>query len=526
MQEFTAKYADKIQGVLSGFDRLVFRGSLRKICHPFGMQGYLWATQVPLKEFGKHVNTISGRVKDGALRCMLETGRPVKYLPSSKDDKEKIARSIAREDKVTQGPVCALTCVEPCWGFDIYRNRETKKLDLVQRPRKCLYVYQYWDHPVFGWMNARIETWFPFSIQICMNGREWLARQMDQAGVKYQQADNCFPWISDWEQAQRLMDTQLQANWPQLLDQIAGGLNPLHEEIFRQFPLDYYWSTYQSEWATDISFRKADDLERLYPLFIHHAMTTFRSPDILRFLGKKLTKSGEINQHVEAEVTSDLKRRQEGVRIKHRYNQNSEKLYDKAYATRGAILRAEMTMADPEDFLVYRHTEGDADGPLQWLRMRKGIADLYHRAEVSQKVNTRYLNALASVDDSTSLLELIGPLERPVMRDGKRSRALHPFDEEDRSLLAAIGGGEFIINGFRNKDLQPLLYASKAQTIEEARRRSAATSRKLRLLKAHGLIQKIQKSYRYKLTTKGRQILNALFTAARATVQALLSKAA
>ena len=136
MQEFTAKYADKIQGVLSGFDRLVFRGSLRKICHPFGLEGYLWAVQVPLKEFGKHVNTVSGQVKEGALRCMLEAGRPVRYLPSSKDDKEKIARSIAQQDKVTEGPVCALTSVEPCWGFDIYRNRETKKLDLVQRPRK------------------------------------------------------------------------------------------------------------------------------------------------------------------------------------------------------------------------------------------------------------------------------------------------------------------------------------------------------------------------------------------------------
>jgi hypothetical protein len=323
-----------------------------------------------------------------------------------------------------------------------------------------------------------------------------------------------------------LMDTQLQASWPQLLDQLADGLNPLHEEIFRQFPIDYYWSTYQSEWATDISFRKADDLTRLYPLFVHHAMTTFRSPDILRFLGKKPTQSGEVNQNVKAEVTSDLKRRQEGVRIKHRYNENSEKLYDKAYTTRGAILRAEMTMADPEDFLVYRHTEGDPDGPLDWLRMRKGIADLYHRAEVSQKVNTRYLNALASVDDSTSLLELIGPLEHPVMNNGKRSRALHPFDEEDRCMLAAISGGEFIINGFRNKDLQPLLYTSKAQTIEETRRRSAATSRKLRILKAHGLIQKIQKSYRYKLTAKGRRTLNALFTAARATVETLLSKAA
>src|ERR1700687_2489309 len=74
MQEFTAKYADKIQGVVSGFDRLVFRGSLRKICYPFGMEGYLWAIQVPLKEFGKHVHKVSGQVKDGALRCMLEAG--------------------------------------------------------------------------------------------------------------------------------------------------------------------------------------------------------------------------------------------------------------------------------------------------------------------------------------------------------------------------------------------------------------------------------------------------------------------
>jgi hypothetical protein len=121
---------------------------------------------------------------------------------------------------------------------------------------------------------------------------------------------------------------------------------------------------------------------------------------------------------------------------------------------------------------------------------------------------------------------LIGPLEHPVICNGKPSRALHPFDEEDRSLLAAISGGEFIINGFRNKDLQPLLYASQVQTIKEAKRRSAATSRKLRLLRAHGLIQKIQKSYRYKVTTKGRQILTALFTASRATVETLLPKAA
>jgi hypothetical protein len=526
MNEFTEKYAASIAGTLSGFDRLVFRGSLRKICYPFGMEGYLWANQVSLTGFGSHVNEISGRVKEAALRCVAEAGRTVRYLQSSKDDKEAIARSIAREQKISEGPVCALTCVEPCWGFDIYRNRETKKLDWVQRSRKCLYVYQYWQHPTLGWLNARIETWFPFSIQICMNGRTWLARQMDRAGIRYQQQDNCFPWVADWGQAQRLMNMHLQAKWPELLDGIAHLLNPIHEEIFHRFPLHYYWSTYQSEWATDIVFRKPEDLRRLYPLFVHHAMTTFSSPDVLRFLGKKLTVAGEIPGQVTAEVTSDLKRRQEGVRIKHRYNDNSVKLYDKAYTAVGSVLRAELTMEDPEDFKVYRRPEGNPDSPLAWLRMRKRIADLHRRAEVSQKANERYLDALASVDDSTSLRELVGRVEKPVTWSGKPVRALHPFEDQDRRLLEIISRGEFMINGLRNKDLQPLLYITGAKSVEERRRRSSAISRKLRLLRAHHLLRKVPGSHRYHITPTGRQIATAVIAASHATVNLLIPKAA
>ena len=381
MQSFTAKYSDKIQGVLSGFDRLIFRGSLRKIAYTFGLNSYLWANHVLLKDFGSHANEISERVKTAALRCVQESGRRIQYLQSSKDNKEEIARSIARQDHITEGPVCALTCVEPCLGFDIHRNRETKRLELVQRPRKCLYVYQYWEHPVLGWLHARIQTWFPFSIQIGMNGREWLARQMDGAGIDYQRQDNCFPWVSNWDEAQRLLDTQLKADWPKVLDEIAGALNAIHNEIFQRFPMHYYWATYQSEWATDIVFKAAEDLRRLYPLLVHHAMTTFSSPDVLRFLGKQFTAAGHINGHVKAEVTSDLKRRQEGVRIKHRYGDNSVKLYDKAYTSLGSVLRAELTMQRPEEFQVYRRIEGSPKGPLMWLPMRRGIADLHRRAE-------------------------------------------------------------------------------------------------------------------------------------------------
>ena len=322
------------------------------------------------------------------------------------------------------------------------------------------------------------------------------------------------------------MDTQLQAKWPELLGGIAHLLNPIHDEIFSRFPIQHYWSTYQSEWATDVVFRNPEDLRRLYPLFVHHAMTAFSSPDVLRFLGKKLNQSGEIPGQAAAEATSDLKRRQEGVRIEHRYNDSFVKLYDKAYTPVGSVLRAETTMADPGDFKVYRRPEGEPDRPLAWLEMRRGIADLHRRAEVSQKVNERYLDALASVDDSTTLRELIDRVNKPVTWNGKRVRALRPFDPEDGRLLEIISRGEFTINGLRNKDLQPLLYPTAAKTVEEHRRRSSAISRKLRMLRTHHPIRKVPGSHRYHVTPAGRQIVAAVIAASHATVNLLIPKAA
>jgi len=89
-----------------------------------------------------------------------------------------------------------------------------------------------------GWMHARIQTWFPFNIQIGINGREWLARQMDQAGLQYRQQGNCFVWIEDYAEAQKLLDQQLKTPWAELLDGFARQLNPVHESLFERYPTD------------------------------------------------------------------------------------------------------------------------------------------------------------------------------------------------------------------------------------------------------------------------------------------------
>jgi hypothetical protein len=185
MDELIAKHREEIAGVLSGFDRLIFRGTLRSISYPEGMMGYLWANQVRLTEFGRHVLRVSERLKQACRAKAAALRRPLKYLASAGDSKEEIARGIAAREKIEEGLVCVLSCVEPCRTYEVYRNRETRKLELASRIRKCLFFYQYWMHQEFGFLNARIQTWFPFSIQVCMNGREWLARQMRCVGIKY-----------------------------------------------------------------------------------------------------------------------------------------------------------------------------------------------------------------------------------------------------------------------------------------------------------------------------------------------------
>jgi hypothetical protein len=194
-----------------------------------------------------------------------------------------------------------------------------------------------------------------------------------------------------------------------------------------------------------------------------------------------------------------MKRRQEGVRVKYQMNGNSAKFYDKAYSCWGNVLRAGETINTVQCLLSYRATEGGPPEGLQGRGMRKGIADLHRRAEVSQNANERLLNALASVDDSRSVEELTAQIQTHNHWGGRRVRGLRPWGE-DKELLSA-----------------------EAESPKERRRRSAAVSRKLRLLRAHGLIHKVYRTHRYNVAAAGRAILVAVLTTARTTCPAVES---
>jgi hypothetical protein len=530
MQGFIRRHAANVIGVLSGFDRVRLRGTLRWLSNTRGMYSFLQASGVLLKDFTRYAKGITEQIRKRAVRDAEKAGRPVIYLNSSQESKEAIARAIAEQDGVREGLICVLTCVEPCSYHSVGPNREQKRLELRYGSGKCLHQYHYFQHPELGFMHTRLQTWFPFTLHVCLNGREWLARQMDAAGLGYLRRDNCFAALADAEQAQRRMDSQLRVSWASLMNRLTRQVHPLHQKLFRDPPNPYYWSVSESEWATDVMFRSAESLAELYPRLLRHGMSALSSVDVMRFLGHRTPAHGGVNGHFQGEVVTDLKSRPEGVRIKHRVGRNSVKMYDK----QGTVLRVETTLNDADSLKVYRTTEEQAararrtgkPARKQWRRLRRGVADLHRRAQLCQAANERYLESMAQVDDTTPLGQLTAKLCQPTTDRGRRVRALNPFGAEDAQLLMAVCRGEFALQGFRNRDLRPLLFGDTEVPPEQLRKQSAAVSRRLRLLRAHGLIAKIPKTHRYQLTKLGRTAIPALLHAQHANAAQLQQLAA
>ena len=525
MKSFLPAVAGLVFGVLSGYDRMVFRGHLRSLMPTGRMAQYCHTNGVLLKDFKGHAQVVTDRLIAASEAAARATGRPVEYLPSPKTRKEDHVRRIAARDRVTDGLIAVLKCVEPCWSFTLRGNRPAKKLEFRPEPRQCLHLYHYYRHPVFGFMYARLQTWFPFAIQVGINGREWLGRQMDAAGLAYRRHDNCFTWLQDVEQAQSLMAEQSRLNWATALDDVRALVHPSHPELLGKWRSDYYWSLKQSEWATDVMFRDPAALQRMYGDWLRYAIAAYRSPDVLRFLGKKLPGHGGVHGRFAGEVLSDLGGRRDGLRIKHRVGANSIKMYDKA----GQVLRVETTINDPSAFKVYRAKEGEPGGTKDWRTLRAGVADVHRRGEVGAAANERYLDGLAAVAHPEALQELtagLGGRVREPGATGRRLRGLNLLGAEDAALLGAVGRPEHVVTGFRNRDISRALYGEPSGDAAEQKRRSARVTRLLRLLRGHKLIRKVAKTHRYQVTDDGRRVVTAVLAARNASTEKLVSLAA
>jgi hypothetical protein len=379
LKKFINQFNEKISGVISCFDRMLFKGYL-----PLGWSGamerLLAREGLLIKEFKQFVMKQSECIKSHAEAVAARHDRPFLYL-NGRIRKEELVRKLAEQDGITQGLVCVLRAVEPCQSFKMIPGEGRPQL--VNAPRKCLCFYFYFIDREFGLMHVRIQSWFPLVIQICLNGHEWLARKMDAHGIEYRKQDNAFLWIGDCERAQKFADRFEKKNWPRVLAAFAKRVNPLLGNLLAG--MEYYWVMDQAEYATDVMFESSDALKDPYEQLLKHAILCFGVEDVLTFLGRKM------HGRFQGEVLTDMKKKRfPGARVKHRMKENWIKMYDK----HGCVLRVETVINNPREFKVRRHGKRKGEIVLDWFPMAKGVANMPRYREVALAANRRYLDAL------------------------------------------------------------------------------------------------------------------------------------
>jgi hypothetical protein len=511
MKSFLARFGALICFVLSGFDRLRFRGESRLLSNARGVDSYLFQQQVRYVDFPAHAQSLTKVLRAQTEQLARQEDIPLVPLNCANVDKEALALQLAQDQQRSLGRIAVLSVVESCLTYRLRKNA-VGWVKPVKERSKCVHYYHYFLHQDLGLCYVRVQSWFPFQIRVGLNGRQWLYRQLEQRGIPFQRRNNLLLSVADVALAQELLEQQCHVDWPTLLGNLVRPIQPLWSYLHEQTLTPYYWTTEQSEWATDFVFHSSDTLATWYRRWLAHGIGTLQCQDVLRYLGKK------VPALCTGEVKIDLRERPEGTRLKFWYETNSIKIYDKE----AQAFRIETTINQPKGFCTYRTKEGEPeDAPKAWRPLRKGVADMPRRAEVSQAANNRLAESLATVAEPTTLGELLRPLGRPVFENGRRkARALNPLTGADGRLLRALAQGDYLLKGFRNRDLRLTLHGD-SQDSDQRRRQAAAVTRQLALLRAHGLIVKVQKSHRYHLSAQGRRIVTCLLAAHSSDVQHL-----
>ena len=488
MASLVERYATKLVGVLSCFDRLVITGTLPTWCHSDGMAQYLTTQGIRLFDYAKRfAEPLREEIRANAERLAQEHGLTIEFIKKLKAfRKEDRIQTILAARGSHPGLVHIFAAMEACPAFTPWHDKGTGKTLLRAKNTKCLHYYFYFLDAEFGLCYLRVPTWAPFRLQFYCNGHAWLAHQLSREGIAYTPLDNTFLHIADLARAQALADAFPVDRLHRALEAFAQRYCP----VSTQAAHGYHWSLMQVEYATDLIFRRREDLGPLYETLVRTAIHTVKPAQVAMFLGKKL------DGRTTAEVGTDFRTRAQGTCLKHYLGWAAIKMYDK----QGIVLRIETTVNNVAEFKHYRTVEHrDGTTEMKFAPMQKTIYSLPPLREVLLAANQRYLDFLADLDDPSDGQRQLTQLGPSRHKEGRSYRGFNLFRADELTALVALLRGEGCISGLTNRMLRRVLVDKT----------SAQISYFLKRCRVFGLLKKCGKRYKYYLTKAGRRVLLA-----------------
>jgi len=483
MTSFLERHTKNIIGTIGCLDRVIIQGTLPDICHPDAITRFFHGHGIRIFNFKAWAAPMRDEINENMKAIAAENDIEIEFVRKSKPSKEERIKEIIALRGDHPGIVHIFSAMENCTAFKPWHDKQTHATFFKYDSGRCLHYYVYFIHGEFGLCYLRIPTWAPFRLQFYFNGHNWLASQLDKKGIGYQQVDNAFVHVDNVKKAQKLADKFSVKRLHRVLDTIAKKFCP----IISRFGSGVHWSIMQAEYATDVIFKDNQSLTPVYEELVRTLSHAVKPDNIAMFLGKRL------HPRYEGELGGQFSTRVEGHSIRHSMGNNGIKMYDKF----GRILRIE-TFSNEVSFFKHHRRVEHRDGTYSYktANMRKTIYSLPDLAELMRGCNRRYLDFLSAVDDPTNGIKRVNKISQPVKQAGRRYRGFNLFSPDDEAVFHAIAQGGVQGFGIRNSGLRATLDKTSGQA-----------SRILKRLRNHGLIKKVANTYKYYLTTLGRQVV-------------------
>jgi hypothetical protein len=475
------RYSEKIHGVLHCFDRLILTGTIPGLCYAQGMTGYLKAQGIRIFDYAKFAEPLRETIRTNAERIAAEEGVAIEFVRKNAFRKERRIKQIIDERGDHPGLVHIFSAMESCTSYKPWHDKGSGKTFLKFTDGKCLHYYFYLIDEELGLCYVRVPTWCPFRLQVYCNGHSILARRLEKARIDFAMAENAFYSIADLPRAQHDADQLTGQHLHTVLDRLARRFCPVIDTL----SVSYHWSIMQAEYATDIMFRRSEDLQSFYPFLLETMIHSVKPENIATFLGTKL------HPRYLGEVGNNFNVRTEGTRVKHSMGPVSVKMYDK----RQCILRIETTVNDVSFFKDFRRVEHrDHTSEVKWTTMKKSIYSLESLRTVLHASNHRYLEFLSQLDTPESGVKDLKKISESCLHRDHRYKGFNPFKDEDAALFRILLCGQWAIYGVTSYGLRQALPDKSPGQI----------TRLIKRFRVHGFLRKVAHSYRYYLTDFGR----------------------
>jgi hypothetical protein len=329
----------------------------------------------------------------------------------------------------------------------------------------------------FGPLFIKFCSYFPYPTKLCLNGHEWLKRQLTHRAIPFEPLDNGVHSSAEAPRVQRIADTldaaKIDAVFRKWLRRLPHPFAPAHRAAGYRYQL----SILQAEFAlTQVLDRPVTG--RCFFEEIMRENLDIGRPDQMQLI---------FNRRVTRRTPGSFRTRilTEGVvpSLHVQYKKSKVKQYHKE----GQALRTETTINDTYDFEIGR-----------------ALKNLPALREIGFAANRRLLRVEQLSHDCLIGEDCLRTVTSPILVDDQRAAGLRFGDPRVHALMHALCLFALAPTGFRHREFRD--HVAQLQGRDPATYRAGAMTYDLRRLRLHGLIERVPHSHRYRITETGAQV--------------------